>query len=333
MKTKSLSVIAIVFATALSVITGCKKENEIPTLKVASIRINKDAANVGINQAIAIVCDKDVDLSTVNENSITVLGGTNNRIPIKLSCYGKEIVFEPQAEYFSTTKYTVNLSGLKAKDGSSLLPYSFSFTTERAELGIVSTSPNAGDLKVDANAIINIVFSRAIDKSSVKSGNIVLMDNTGVKVPFSFRGDYSTLSIRPINPLSEKTTYTVKVSGIKANDGVVTNDCTFNFTTEEKPFCVTSVIPASGSTDIETNAEFKIVFNKEILKGDYSDNVYIYETSSLIAPAVAICDGNTLTVKAKWGFKSNINYEIALIGIKSVDSMIAKTYRFSFKTK
>lgn len=91
-----------------------------------------------------------------------------------------------------------------------------------ATLAVSSTDPADGASGVAVDDVVDIVFNRNVDPSTITEGNFVLMTDAGVEVDreVAFTGDAGTnVTITPDANLSGSTTYLVCISSeVRAND-------------------------------------------------------------------------------------------------------------------
>jgi hypothetical protein len=118
------------------------------------------------------------------------------------------LTFAPALAFRTQTTYTVSLAaGLKASDGTALLPSSFSFTTENFK--ITSTSPDDGATGMYRSVSISVYFNTFIDTGSVRGAFSISPPVAG-----SFGTTYGPASqfIFSHNGLSANTTYSITIS-------------------------------------------------------------------------------------------------------------------------
>ena len=104
-----------------------------------------------------------------------------------------------------------------------LVPFGF-ISTAYAASDVVSQTPVNGALGVAATSVVTVVFDRDI---TATASNISFSPS----VAFTFATSSSVLTITPSTPLSNNTTYTLTLAGIKDVDGNVLSSYTSQFTT------------------------------------------------------------------------------------------------------
>ncbi|MFI5088974.1 MAG: N,N-dimethylformamidase beta subunit family domain-containing protein, partial [Terriglobales bacterium] len=80
---------------------------------------------------------------------------------------------------------------------------------------VISISPSNGASGVDTHAAINVVFSKALDPTTVNSNTVILHDPSNAVVPstVSYNSDTDTVTLTPTSALQNSATYTVVLEG------------------------------------------------------------------------------------------------------------------------
>jgi hypothetical protein len=80
---------------------------------------------------------------------------------------------------------------------------------------VISISPSNGASGVDPKGAINVVFSKALDPTSLNSNTVILQDPTNAAVPatVSYNSDTDTVTLTPTSALQNSATYTVVLEG------------------------------------------------------------------------------------------------------------------------
>jgi hypothetical protein len=208
---------------------------------VVSVEPPGGAAGVPVDAPVTITFDRLMDTSAV-ENAIRVQPAA--RVQPAWSGASLTLAFEPPLEFGTT--YTVEIgTGASDTDGSRLrLPYSTTFTTVEAGLGIVQTLPADGVAGASVRTPIAVVFDGAIDPESVDGALSITPpvggDTRVVALPDDRTAPRSddppaaVLLFQPSEPLAAHTTYTVVLDSVVRRVGApdeVTTARTWRFTT------------------------------------------------------------------------------------------------------
>jgi len=167
-----------------------------------------------------------IDVNTV-VGAVTV----SPSIAYSISAYENSfyLYLDSPARFATGTTYTITISsGLKASDGTSLVPYIHQFTTEPFEVNY--TSPSNGQTGVYRYTSINVQCNDAIDQSTISSSLTISPTVAGT---ISMTYDETGFYFSPTNGFAANTTYTVTVAAsLKSTRGVaIESPRIFSFTT------------------------------------------------------------------------------------------------------
>jgi hypothetical protein len=144
---------------------------------------------------------------------------------------------------------------------------------------LVAAGPLNGSTVGD-NALINLVFSKGMDTTSINAATITV--NGGV-VPasFSFSGSNTIVTVTPLAPLPDNANLTLSLSnGIIDPSGNALTPQTINFSTGNgpdvtAPFVVSSTVD-NGIT-VPSNAVYSVQFNKPMYTPSLQNTIYLYD--------------------------------------------------------
>ncbi|MCB0175401.1 MAG: Ig-like domain-containing protein, partial [Anaerolineae bacterium] len=132
---------------------------------------------------------------------------------------------------------------------------------------IVQRSPRRGE-ELPADGAIELVFDRAMDQNAVDTAFSL---QTAADQPQQTEGDITwpderTMQFTPAQPLDRASIYdAILTQDAVAEDGApLAEPFTFRFSTPGY-LEVTQVIPADGTTDVETNATITVMFNRPVV--------------------------------------------------------------------
>ena len=178
---------------------------------------------------------------------------------------------------------------------------SWTFTTNEA-LTVSSKSPAPLATGVAPAVIVRAVFNRAVDASTITTGNVTLKNPSGTTISATVAYDASTrtVSLTPNASLALSTIYTMKLAAaIKATDGATLgSDVSWTFTTAASPPAaptITSTVPASGATGIPTDQVVTATFSRAM------------DPSSITGQTVVLRDPNNTVVASTVAYNSSNN--------------------------
>ncbi|UCE38945.1 MAG: Ig-like domain-containing protein, partial [Thermoplasmata archaeon] len=271
--------------------------------------------NVSVTPQISITFSSEMNRSAA-ENATSMSGGLT---PTNFSWSNdnKTMTFEPSVTLDSETTYEVNVS-TDAKDlleNKLHIDYQFLFSTEDADPpNITSTTPINGSTGIAINANIVVIFSEAIDDTTVTYSSTP--DPGGWSVVWSAGNKTATYSH---NDFDSETTYTFEITGAKdiaGNDlvaGAVPNP--WEFTTEDiTPPNITVTSPVNGSIDVLITADIVVTFSEEMNTSSVTYNC----TPDPSGWNVVWSGGNTTATYSHNDFDSETNYTFNITGGKDL---------------
>jgi|GEM_PF-5236031 len=185
----------------------------------------------GITQApvVEILFSKLMSIATINTTNIQLIG-PNGSVPIGTIIPGvisgaiNTINFAPLTPLAANTLYTVQLSSnIQDTSGISLGTTSFTLITGSTltpSLQIVRPTDNSQSISL-VNGI-QVVFSEAMNTTTINSTNVQLLGPNNVVIPIGsiVAGASNTFTFAPVNPLTANTQYIVQFgTGIKDTAG------------------------------------------------------------------------------------------------------------------
>lgn len=211
-------------ANAFSTFTTTGAPDTTPPTVVAVSPAN-GASNVSVNTPVTVTFSEAMDASTLTGSiSLTV---ASNSSPVSASVsYNtatNTATLTPSAALAFATAYTITVS-TTAKDPSgnslaSTVTAGFS-TTSAPDItppSVVSVSPPNLTSGVSAATIVAIVFSEAMNPSSINTSTIVLSvtgTSSTVTGTVSYNSATNTATFTPASALAFSTSYTITVSGV-----------------------------------------------------------------------------------------------------------------------
>jgi|GEM_PF-3767421 len=256
--------------------TGSGNSSDTTSPTVISVVPTEGATNVSVGTTVGISFSEAMDSSTITTTNINVVNGAINIAgTVSLNADKTTATFTPTSALSNSTVYTVTVAkGVKDLAGNSMTGDKiWNFTTgvaaDTTPPTIVSMVPAAGATNVDVGTVVTIVFSEAMDSSTLTPSAINLY-NGAVAVAGSVfvSADKKTATLTPSASLAASTLYRVAITnGVKDTAGnMMTGDQSWNFTTaaavDATPPTVTAISPASGSTDIALSSPISVAFSE-----------------------------------------------------------------------
>lgn len=134
----------------------------------------------------------------------------------------------PYSRYFSYSSVTIG------SDGTLYAPTYHALFALKGEFYVSRVSPTNGATRVGTNTTISIVFSDALDQSSLTASNVQLLYSGGaVATSLGYDSATKTVTITPTQSLQLLTAYTVRLStALKSTQGVpLLSEYAFSFLT------------------------------------------------------------------------------------------------------
>ncbi len=223
----------------------------VPTV-VATNPVN-GATDVGFNKIITATFSTNMDPLTINSTTFVVRQGVTP-VAGTVSYAGMIATFTPSNPLIPNAAYTATITtGAKDVGGNALAAnYNWSFATG-APPQVLSTDPANGATNVMLNKVVNVVFSKNMDASTINATNFTIKQGTTtVAGTVSYSG--KTASFTPAGLYAVNTVYTGTVTtGAKDSSGnALPANYTWSFTTGNAPVVV-STDPANGDINVALN--------------------------------------------------------------------------------
>jgi len=164
------------------------------------------------NTVITINFDKDMDTASFNTANIKLYNTNNELIPGTISGSSHNAIFTPTQVLDYESEYSVTVStGIRDLARNHLsADYTWSFQTslppDRAPPFVVSVTPLDGQDKIKLLSTLNVVFSEALNCTTVNTSNFTLSQNSTL-VSGTVTCNDTVVSFTPNDPLITETTY------------------------------------------------------------------------------------------------------------------------------
>lgn len=236
----------------IGLISGCANDDFEEVIGVCPVVAStipaSNAVNVPVGQTITATFNEEMDPSSINSTTFTVVGAAP--IAGTVTYAGTTASFNPTLPLDENTTYTARIT-TKAKDlmGNFLqVEYVWAFSTGAILRPVViTTDPIDNAVAVMFDKTISATFNMAMNPSTLNAATFKV--NQGL-IPVAGTISYTgtTVSFVPTNPLLANRIYTVTITKDAKNslDAAMAADYTWTFTTD--------VVPTVTDTDPNNNA-------------------------------------------------------------------------------
>lgn len=324
-------------SSSISFTTGFERFS--PVIKF--VKPSDTSNDVPIDTSIEVTFN-DKMLKGDNFDSILVKDSEDNTIKCKVEIVNDKVIIKPEKNLENNTGYSLFLPVGGVKDywnGVAKNDFTMKFKTslEKIPPNIKSTTPINGSKNIDIGASFIVGFSENMIKG--KLFNKITLTNGNMKnVPYTAEIKNDILTIKPVKPLEELTSYILRIpqdAVMDKSENQIKEDIVINFST--KPGETTK--DALAVNDIRFNADysiFTIVFNKDVTYGTNIKRLLLKDQNGRTVLTSFGVKGNTLTIKPRTKLSSS-NRHTLIIPAAGVKDKQGKTminqYSYSFITK
>jgi len=278
---KKPSILLSVVLVVASLLTACGRKGPVPppdnTPPAVSSTIPANGSvgvPVNLSGGITITFSKEMDASTINDQTITLADGQNSvpgLVTYTDTAGVSTAVLTPSSSLNPATPYKITVD-TNVKDSYGIpmaAPYICSFYTGTAPdtipPNVVDTVPGNGDVNIKPNAPIFITLSEPVSQATI---TFTLLSSGGVDVPCTTSYSGTNAIFTPQNTLSYSTQYTATVrAGLKDLAGnEMPDDYIWNFMTETTsdtmPPSVIAMNPARGTNGVVVNIAPSVTFSE-----------------------------------------------------------------------
>lgn len=270
---------------------------------VSSTQPADGATEVALDAAITATFSEAMTASTLAASSFTVkasgtaVGGT-------VDYTGTTATFTPSTNLAANIVYTATIkAGIEDEAGNPLATdYSWSFTTapDTTPPTVLSTTPANNAVDVPVNSVITVVFSEAMDPSTLTTSTISVKGGGGpIAGTVGFSSNSATFT--PSANLDSATLYTARIStgAMDLAGNPLAADYTWPFTTggaqDNIAPTVLSTVPSNNTTRVPFNTTISATFSEAMDPSTVTtDSFKVNDGTSFIAGTVAY-SGTTAT--------------------------------------
>ncbi|MDF2674812.1 MAG: hypothetical protein K0R09_3080, partial [Clostridiales bacterium] len=327
------------FVTSRSISFTTGFERFSPVIKF--VKPLDDSNDVPIDTAIEITFN-DKMLMGDNFDSILLKDGEGNSIKCRIDIVNDKIIIKPEKNLENNASYSLLFPVGGVKDywnGVSKNDFTMEFKTSLEKIPPVlkSIAPINGSKNIDVGASFIVGFSENIIKG--KLFNKITLTNGNMKnVPYTTEIKNDILTIKPVKPLEEFTSYILRIPQDAVTDkseNQIKEDIIINFSTKPGETSKDSL----AVNDVKINADystFTIVFNKDVTYGTNIKRLLLKDQNGRTVLTSIGVKGNILTIKTRTKLSSK-NRHTLIIPAAGVKDKQGKTminqYSYSFITK
>jgi hypothetical protein len=299
---------------------------------------------VALNQKIAAIFNRTMDVSTITTASFTLMQGTSF-VSGTVSYTGLMALYTPSSNLAANTVYTATITtGAKDLAGNSIANnYVWTFTTGLAPVVVPpmvsSTDPINVATNVSLNQKISASFSKTMDASTITSATFTLRQGANSVMGFvSYIGTTALLS--PASNLSPNTVYTATITtGAKdlAGNALVEN-YVWNFTTGVAavitPPAVSLTDPLNLATNVPLNQKIAATFTKTMDASTLTSASFLLKQGSTPIAGFVSYSGTTALFSSAVNLNANTIYTATITtGAKDLSgNALESNYVWSFTT-
>jgi hypothetical protein len=322
--------------SAFSTLVGPTTDSILPTISAFSP--TNGAADVSPSGTVSITFSEPMNAATVKSSNVYLLRQGTQLVPTTLvyNATTRTATLTPTSPLLASTSYTIYVlggsTGVKdlsdnalAQNVTSVFQTAASAPGDTVAPTIKGFTPTGSSVSVSTSA--TITFSEPLAASTVNSATVQLRNSaTGAIVAstVSYTAGGTVVTLTPTSPLSPSTNYLIIVQG--GASGVTDVAGNALATTTTSPFTtaapadttaptVTSCTPASGSTNVATNASISVVFSETLDATTVNTStVLMRDANNVVVPATVVYNAstNTATVTPTNALANSTTYTIVV---------------------
>jgi hypothetical protein len=346
-KSSLRNIIGSVLLISLLGISCSKIMLKDPGPPVLSTSPANNTKNVAVTALPGITLNTQLDSAARKSATFVLMQGAST-VPGTMNFSGKTVTFTPAAALLPNKNYTCRFS-IQSTDALSNpieINYTWGFTTQNNG-NVDSTPPTVNSVtpaenaqSVPGNSTVNIVFSEAMDVSTITSSTI-LVKNGASAITGTVTCSGNTATFTPSAALTAGTVYTVTVTtGVKdAAGNMMSSPKNWNFTTavsgstDKTPPTVVSVVPAENATAIPVNTSITVNFSEAMDASTISASTISLKQGSTSISGTVTYSGTAAKFTPSTSLTAGLVYTATVSGVKDVaGNVIAASKSWTFTT-
>jgi cytoskeletal protein CcmA (bactofilin family) len=321
--------------------------------------VTSGATGVSLNKTSTVTFSEAMDPATINKTTFTVKGPDGLSVAGTVGYIGVIATFTPAANLAANTLYTSTITtGVKDLAGNSMVSaYTWSSTTGAAPDTISptvtangvygTTGLTSGAVDMPINRAGTVIFSEAMDPTTINIMTFTLKDPNGAAVPGTVSYIGTTATYTPAANLSANTLYTTTVTtGVKdlAGNALAVNYL-WTFTTGSAPDIIAPTVTAngvygttgvtSGAVDMPINRAGTVIFSEAMDPLTINITTFTLKgPGGAVVPGTVGYIGTTATYTPTVNLAPNTFYTAAVTtGAKDLaGNALAANYSWTFTT-
>lgn len=297
-----------------------------------------NSPDVPLNSSVSVTFSEAMDPSSITPATFLVSdsSGAKNGT-VEYDSGGRIAVFKPATPFAPDTRCTVTIgTGVTDIAGNHMaVSYTWGFATGTTRDGIsptgVAAVPADGANGVSLNGAVTVLFSEAVDPSTVNGGTFTISQG-GTAVTGSVEVVGTTATLKPLSNLQPNTTYTGTINGVadlagNTMAGPFSLSWTTGSTKDSTSPHVVSVHPVDGTSNIGVDTVISVTFSESMYP-------FLFGTIDGV-PAVISYDPEirTFTLTPAQVLKSGTKYFVNIRGADLAGNVMKTTYKWSFTTR
>jgi hypothetical protein len=307
-----------------------------------------NATGVPLNSSITLTLSKAANPASVTYDTFQVYGPYSaTRLPgtISIGAGGTTLTFTPAGPMPPSTTVSVfagYFTSLYDLAGNQFQSLTASFTTASAAQTVaptvLSVTPANGAQGVGPNAVVTVVFSEAINSSTINSGNFTLFNGyTNLNASVSRSQDNRTVTLSATLPYGASITLAVSTGVMDLSGNALASPFEATFTTVPQPLTsapnVTQMRPANGATGVPLNSPVSLYFSAPLNSATVQGAFNVSQNGALIAGAVTDgADGRSAVFTPTAPLQNNANIQVYFSGASDTSGNLITSYTASFRT-
>jgi Ice-binding-like/Bacterial Ig-like domain len=339
---KQNKLLVIIAIALLTLITGCAKDDFQETTSLCPTVIatvpSDGATNVPLNQVITVAFNEEMNPSTIDLNSLSIVGTTALGGVITHS--GATYTFTPSTNLTPNTTYIGKVStAVKDMSGNALQSdyiWTFSTGTTLQPL-VISTSPTTNETAVVLNKVLSATFNMPMDPATLNTTTFTLKQGANTIAGIvSYIGN--TAFFTPNVNLTANTNYTATITIAATNlaGTPLASNYVWNFTTGTivAPR-ILNVSPFNNETGVQLNKVLSAAFDMAMnTTSILSPTTFTLKQGNNNVTGVVTYVGNTAFFTPTINLLANTNYTATITtAAQNLASVgIANNYVWTFTT-
>ena len=339
MKQKKLLI--TIALTIVVLIIGCSKDDFNETIRlcpvVESTNPSDEDTNIPLNQAITVTFNEEMNPSTINQDSFTIVG--TSTVSGSITYSGTTATFTPTIALTPNTTYVGSLTtALHDLTGNALQQdYVWSFTTGAIlQPRVLITSPSPNETGVFLNKVISTTFNMPMNQLTISQTTfLVKQGTTPILGIVSYTGN--TAYFTPNINLNSSLVYTATITtGAKnsVNTAIAAN-YVWNFTTGAliAPK-VLSTDPANNETGVLLDKTITATFDMVMNPVTITDISFTLKHGNTTVSGIVSYLGNTANFNPSVNLLAGTIYTATLstVAKNSAGVPLANDYVWKFTT-